>query len=395
MHTDSRHPPGAPPAGSALSAAPRGRGARGSPQSRFERFHRAPTDDGWFGPTGEPPRCVTTVVDEQARRVLSRNTSPDLPFNLSLNPYRGCEHGCVYCYARPNHEHLGLSAGLDFESRLLAKVNAAERLQAELSAPSYRCEPINLGSATDAYQPVERERRITRAVLEVLARASQPVVVVTKSALIERDLDLLGPMGRAGLAAVYVSVTTLDPALARRWEPRAAAPWRRLETIRRLAEAGIPVGVSASPLVPFLNEPELEQILEAARSMGASHGFHTILRLPGAVQGLFIDWLNAHYPERARRVLARLTDMRDPSGGRALNDSRFHSRMRGRGHWAELIAMRFRLAERRLGLNRTPLNLRTDLFSPPRQDGQLGLFATASMPSAAGPANVDVCRRRS
>ena len=388
MHTDrpARTPfPASSPSGEREVDAPvrrptllKGRGAADNPQGRFERYARESVDDGWFGPEGDPPALDTRVTTEQARSVISRNASPDIPFTLSLNPYRGCEHGCVYCYARPNHAHLGLSPGLDFETRLVAKVNAAERLRAELSAPSYRCETLNLGTATDAYQPVEREWRITRAVLEVLAECSHPVALVTKSSLVERDLDLLAPMARRGLAAAYVSVTTLDPGLARRWEPRAAAPWRRLETIRRLSEAGVPVGVSVSPVVPFLNEPELERILQAARDAGARHAFYTVLRLPGELAPLFTQWLQASYPERARRILGRLTDLRDPSGRTRLNDSRFHKRMKGQGHWADLLGLRFQIAARKLGFSRDRLQLRTDLFVPPRADGQIALFPSAA-----------------
>ncbi|GAA4416718.1 PA0069 family radical SAM protein [Quisquiliibacterium transsilvanicum] len=395
MHTD-RDPFTPPPAEEGEAGAPRrpaapvrGRGAVGNPQARFDRYVREATDDGWFGPEGDPPARDTRVDTEQARSVISRNTSPDIPFTLSLNPYRGCEHGCVYCYARPNHAHLGLSPGLDFETRLVAKVNAAQCLRAELAAPSYRCEALNLGTATDAYQPIEREWRITRAVLEVLAECAHPVALVTKSSLVERDLDLLAPMARRGLAAVYVSVTTLDPVLARRWEPRAAAPWRRLETIRRLSEAGVPVGVSVSPVVPFLNEPELERILGAAREAGASHAFYTVLRLPGEVRQVFTDWLRAVYPERAQRILGRLADMRDPSGRARLNDARFHKRMKGEGHWADLLGLRFQLAARKLGFSRDRLQLRTDLFVAPRADGQFALFpsdpAGMSPPDRAAP----------
>lgn len=366
----------APPSVGAVPA--RGRGAVGNPQSRFDHWRRATEDDGWFGGDGEAPALRTELRFEQARKILSRNTSPDVPFNLGLNPYRGCEHGCIYCYARPWHAALGLSPGLDFETRLYAKANAAECLLAELSARSYRCEPINIGSATDAYQPVEREQRITRAVLQVLSDCAHPVSIITKSSLVERDIDLLAPMARAGLAAVYVSITTLDPVLARRWEPRAAAPWRRLETVRRLSEAGIPTGVSVAPLAPFLNEPELEQILAEARSVGAAHAFYTVLRLPAEVQPLFIDWLRTWYPDRANRVLARLADMRDPGQGGRLNEARFHVRMKGRGHWADIVRLRFELIARKLGFNRDRLKLRTDLFAPPGPDGQLGLFAPAS-----------------
>lgn len=381
-------PGGGEPAARSV-AAPKGRGALANPQGRFERLRREAEDDGWFGGDGEAPLLRTRLEFEQARKILSRNDSPDVPFVFSINPYRGCEHGCAYCYARPGHGYLGLSPGLDFETRLFAKANAAECLLAELASPSYRCDPINIGSATDAYQPVEREQRITRALLQVLADCSHPLSIVTKSALVERDIDLLAPMARAGLAAVYVSLTTLDPVLARRWEPRAAAPWRRLEIVRRLSEAGIPVGVSISPLVPFVNEPELERILAAAREAGAAHAFYTVLRLPWELQQMFSEWLQAWYPDRARRVLRRLADMRDPARGERINDSRFHSRMKGRGHWADLVRLRFDLAVRKLGLNRDRLTLRTDLFVPPRLDGQLGLF-TPPPTAGEGAAAPDV-----
>lgn len=353
----------------------RGRGATGNPGGRFEREVREAFDDGWFGGDGGPPRLKTVVRIERAKSVIAHNDSPDIPFAQSVNPYRGCEHGCVYCYARPNHSYLGLSPGLDFETKLVAKTNAAERLCAELAAPSYRCEPIAIGTATDAWQPIEREYGITRALLQVLHDCNHPVTVITKSALIERDLDLLAPMARKGLAVVHVSLTTLDADLARRWEPRAAAPWRRLETIRRLAEAGIPVGVSVAPLVPFLNEPELEHLLSEARAVGARHAFYMILRLPWELREVFTDWLHANYPDRANRVLNRLREMRDASGGDGrLNDPRFHHRMKGRGNWAELVKLRFDLIARRRGLNREAPVLRADLFVPPRTDGQMGLF---------------------
>jgi DNA repair photolyase len=377
---ERRRPGAAPPASAPVRRSPgaapaKGRGAVGNPQGRFEVHGREAVDDGWYGGDGEAPPLPTTVAVERARSIISRNQSPDVPFNLSVNPYRGCEHGCVYCYARPNHSYLGLSPGLDFERRLSAKVNAAELLLAELAAPGYRCEPINIGSATDAWQPVERERRITRSLLQVLSDCRHPLTAITKASLIERDIDLLAGLARDGLAAVYVTLTTLDPELARRWEPRAAAPWRRLETIRRLAEAGIPVGVSVAPVAPFLNEPELEHVLEAARHAGARHAQYMVLRLPWELKDVFADWLAAWYPDRAQRVLNRLREMRDPEEGERLNDPAFFSRMKGRGQWAQLIRLRFDVAVRRLGLNAERLALRTDLFVPPRPDGQLGLFA--------------------
>lgn len=374
-----------------------GRGAVSSPAGRFETLARESVDDGWYRENGEPPALRTEVTEERARNILAFNDSPDLPFDRSLNPYRGCEHGCTYCFARPTHAWLGLSPGLDFETRLRAKVNAAERLRAELAAPAYRCAPVNIGSATDAYQPIERERRLTRAVLEVLSECSHPLTIVTKSSLVERDIDLLAPMARRGLAAVYVSVSTLDPALARAWEPRAAAPWRRLRTIRRLADAGIPVGVAVAPVVPFLNEPELERVLEQAAQAGASSAFYTILRLPWELREVFVDWLQSVYPDRAARIMNRLGDMRagdgraggngtggksagGKSGERRLNDPRFFHRMTGQGGWAELVRLRFELATRKLGLNRERGSLRTDLFEPPARPGR----APRATPPASG-----------
>jgi DNA repair photolyase len=354
-----------------------GRGAVSNPAGRFETLARESVDDGWYRENGEPPALRTEVTEERARNILAFNDSPDLPFDRSLNPYRGCEHGCTYCFARPTHAWLGLSPGLDFETRLRAKVNAAERLRAELAAPAYRCAPVNIGSATDAYQPIERERRLTRAVLEVLSECSHPLTIVTKSSLVERDIDLLAPMARRGLAAVYVSVSTLDPALARAWEPRAAAPWRRLRTIRRLADAGIPVGVAVAPVVPFLNEPELERVLEQAAQAGASSAFYTILRLPWELREVFVDWLQSVYPDRAARIMNRLGDMR---GERRLNDPRFFHRMTGQGGWAELVRLRFELATRKLGLNRERGSLRTDLFEPPARPGR----APRATPPASG-----------
>ena len=378
-----------------------GRGAVSSPPGRFETLARERVDDGWYREDGEPPALLTEVTDERAGRILAFNDSPDLPFDRSINPYRGCEHGCTYCFARPTHAWLGLSPGLDFETRLRAKVNAAERLRAELAAPAYRCAPVNIGSATDAYQPIERERRLTRGVLELLSECSHPLTIVTKSALVERDIDLLAPMARRGLAAVYVSVSTLDPALARAWEPRAAAPWRRLRTIQRLADAGIPVGVAVAPVVPFLNEPELERVLEQAAQAGASSAFYTILRLPWELREVFVDWLQSVYPDRAARIMNRLGDMRagdgraggngtggksvgGKSGERRLNDPRFFHRMTGQGGWAELVRLRFELATRKLGLNRERGSLRTDLFEPPARPGRA--------PGATVPASGRVAR---
>jgi DNA repair photolyase len=316
---------------------------------------------------------ATEVRHEQAGSMLAYNDSPDLPFDRSINPYRGCEHGCIYCYARPTHSYLGLSPGLDFETQLVAKANAAEVLRRELAAPNYRAAVVNLGSATDAYQPIERELRITRAVLEVLHEARHPVAVVTQSSLIERDLDLISAMARQGLAAAFISVTTLDHALSRSLEPRAASPLRRLRTIETLASAGVPVGVNVAPVIPFVNEPEMERILERAAGAGARAAFYTVLRLPWEVAPLFEQWLQAHFPQRGGRVMNRVRDMRH---GRHY-ESGFATRMKGSGVWAELIRQRFDQASARLGLGRGRgrFELRADLFCPPGVAGpQLDLF---------------------
>ncbi|RQO63225.1 radical SAM protein [Paucibacter sp. KBW04] len=348
----------------------KGRGTAWAIAHRFERDQREAFDDGW-GTLEQsvdeqvlPPR--TQIIEEQAGRILSRNQSPDIPFDLSINPYRGCEHGCVYCFARPTHSYLNLSPGLDFETRIVAKMNAAERLCTELSKPSYRPQLLCLGAATDAYQPIERKLRITRGLIELLHDCRHPVSIVTKSAGILRDLDLLGPMGRAGLASVYVSITTLDAGLARVLEPRAASPQSRLKALQALAEAGVPVGVSVSPLIPFLNEPELEQVLEAAAEMGARSAFSIALRLPWEVNPLFQDWLQQHVPDRAARIMARVQEMR---GGRD-NDARFGSRMTGEGLWADLVRQRLRKACARLGLNRERLTLDLSQFQPPQGGGE-------------------------
>ena len=303
--------------------------------------------------------------------IIARNDSPDVPFDRSINPYRGCEHGCVYCYARPSHAHLGLSAGLDFETRIFVKADAARLLQEELARPGYACRPISLGANTDPYQPLERRLGVTRSILEVLAEARHPVSIVTKSALVCRDLDLLAAMARDRLASVYVSITTFDRHLARTLEPRASAPHRRLEAVRALASAGVPAGVMVAPIIPALTDPEIETILEAAAAAGASSAGYVLLRLPHEVKELFAAWLEAHVPGRARHVLSLVRQCRE---GR-LNDRAFGSRMRGQGVFAELIAQRFRKAVHRLGLDRRQLPQRTDLFRPPATDGQLDLFA--------------------
>jgi len=328
----------------------KGRGTVWAIEHRYSRQMGESYDDGWGTLDQEAAEerlgPETTVIEERVKSILSKNDSPDLSFDLSINPYRGCEHGCIYCFARPTHSYLGLSPGLDFETRILAKVNAAERLREQLAARSYRPSPINIGSATDAYQPVERKLGITRAVIEVLSECAHPFSLVTKSSGVERDLDLVAPMGERGLAAVYVSVTSLDPALARILEPRAAAPHRRIRTIEALARAGVPVGVSVSPIIPFINEPEIERILEAAAAAGASTAFSIVLRLPWEVNPLFQRWLDQHFPDRAARVMARIREMR---GGKDY-DSSFGTRMRGEGVWAQLIAQRLAKAKQRFGL---------------------------------------------
>lgn len=329
-------------------AARKGRGAVTNLQGRYDTLAREAFDDGWAGDEEETtaPASRTEVIEEQARSILTRNASPDVPFDVSLNPYRGCEHGCIYCFARPTHSYLGLSPGLDFESRIVAKVNAPELLRRELARPSYVPESIALGVNTDAYQPCERNLRLTRRVLEVLHACGHPVAVITKSSLIERDIDLLAAMAEKRQAMAAVTITTLDPAIARTLEPRAAAPSRRLRTIRTLTDAGIPVGVSIAPVIPFITEPDLERIMAAAADAGAIAASHIVLRLPWEVNPLFQQWLEAHFPDRARRVMNRIRDMR---GGKDY-DATFGKRMHGEGVWADLIRQRFDKAAARLGM---------------------------------------------
>jgi DNA repair photolyase len=344
---------------------PKGRGTGWAIEHRFTVERHEAVDDGWGSldqQVGESPSAPTTeIIEQRVKTILTGNDSPDIHFDLSINPYRGCEHGCIYCFARPTHSYFNLSPGLDFETRIFAKVNAAERLRAALTKPGYEPLLLNIGSATDAYQPAERKLRITRAVIEVLAEFKHPFSVITKSAGIERDMDLIAPMAAERLAAAYVSVTTLDGQMARILEPRAATPERRLRTIERLARAGVPVGVSVSPVIPFINEPEIERVLEAAASAGASHAFSIVLRLPWEVNPLFQQWLEFHFPERAKRVMARLRDMR---GGKDY-DARFGARMTGQGLWADLIRQRFEKACARLGLNKQRVELDLTRFIRP------------------------------
>lgn len=330
-------------------AARKGRGAVSNLAGRYEIQTTEAVDDGWWHDEDDNGQPVQTFVTrEYAKSILSRNTSPDLPFSVSLNPYRGCEHGCIYCFARPTHAYLGLSPGLDFETRLYAKVNAAELLRRELASPSYTPSCIALGVNTDAYQPCERQFQLTRQVLEVLQECEHPVGLITKSALIERDIDILAAMAQKQQAVAAVTITTLDHTIARTLEPRAASPTRRLQTIRRLAEAGIPVSVSVAPIIPFITEPELEHILTAARDAGATGAGYTVLRLPWEVNPLFQQWLEVHFPERAERVMNCIRAMR---GGKDY-DADFASRMHGEGLWADLFRQRFRKTVTRLGFNR-------------------------------------------
>ncbi|WP_233865858.1 PA0069 family radical SAM protein [Paraburkholderia adhaesiva] len=338
-----------------MPPAPRkGRGAVTNLQGRYEVDQREVFDDGWQplpgGEEGDAPALRTQVLEERAKSILTRNQSPDIPFSVSLNPYRGCEHGCIYCFARPTHSYLGLSPGLDFESRIYAKVNAPELLARELSKPAYEPEPIALGVNTDAWQPVERDLRLTRGVIEVLAERQHPFAAITKSSLIERDLDLLVPMAQRRQFMAAITITTLDADIARTLEPRAATPSRRLRTIRTLAEAGIPVGVSIAPVIPFVTEPDMERVLEACAKAGATSASYIVLRLPWEVAPLFQQWLEAHFPQRADRVMSRVRDMR---GGKDY-DASFSQRMKGTGLWADLLKQRFQQAVKRLGLDARP-----------------------------------------
>lgn len=358
-----------------LVVPPKGRGTGWAIEHRFTVERHESFDDGWGTleqrAEEQPVPAVTQVIEQRVKTILTGNDSPDINFDVSINPYRGCEHGCIYCFARPTHSYLNLSPGIDFETKVFAKVNAAERLRATLQNPNYEPLALNIGSATDAYQPAERKLGITRSLIEVLAEFKHPFSVITKSSGIERDIDLIAPMAAEGLAAAYVSITTLDGSLARILEPRAALPERRLRTIERLAQAGVPVGVSVSPVIPFINEPEIERILEAAAQAGARSAFSIVLRLPWEVNPLFQQWLEVHFPERAKRVMARVRDMR---GGKDY-DARFGQRMTGQGLWAELVRQRFEKAVARLGLNQQRIEL--DLtrfvrrgaaaFAPPAQ----------------------------
>ncbi|HUA56199.1 MAG TPA: PA0069 family radical SAM protein [Candidatus Sulfotelmatobacter sp.] len=350
----------------------KGRGAVSNRGSRYDAETRVAIDDGWSVVADDDlPPLRTTVTPDATRTIIARNDSPDIGFDRSINPYRGCEHGCVYCFARPTHAYLGLSPGLDFETRLTAKFDGPALLERELRAKNYRCAVMAMGTNTDPYQPIEREHRITRRVLEVLAAFNHPVGIVTKSALVTRDLDILAPMAAKGLATVLLSVTTLDGELARTLEPRASTPRKRLAAIEALARAGVPTGVMTAPMIPALNDSEMEAILAAAHAAGATRANFTLLRLPLEIKDLFAEWLATHAPGKAQHVLSLIRQSRS---GR-LNDPDFHSRFVGTGAYAQMMAQRFKLACRKLGLNKTPLVLDTTQFRPPPRAGdQLALL---------------------
>lgn len=354
-----------PDAGGVQSERRRGRGAQSNRSGRFEPATRQEADDGWDGLAGLDG-FRTEVQSEDARRIITHNQSPDIAFDLSINPYRGCEHGCSYCYARPTHCFHGLSAGLDFETKLFVKANAADLLTRELADPGYRPETIALGTNTDPYQPIEREHRITRQILEVFDKTHHPVGIVTKSALVLRDIDLLSALAGRGLVKVAISVTTLDRRLARSMEPRASTPAKRLEALERLSAAGVPTAVLVAPVIPALNDSEIEKILERAAAAGAREAGYVMLRLPLEVRDLFREWLEATFPDRAKRVFSLVRSTR---GGKDY-DSAWGQRMRGSGPYAWQIGRRFEMAANRLGLNKESLTLRTDLFEPPILPGQ-------------------------
>src|SRR6201987_2729040 len=377
-----RHPPVKPPSEPAGATSfpelgiaiegerRRGRGAQSNPSGRYEAEARVAFDDGWQSLEELPP-FKTTIALDTARKVITRNDSPDIGFDRSINPYRGCEHGCVYSFARPTHAYLGLSPGLDFESKLFAKPDAPALLEKELAAPDYEPRMMEVGTNTDPYQPIERERKIMRGILEVLERAGHPVGIVTKSALVVRDADILSRMARRNLVKVAISVTTLDAKRARTMEPRAATPTRRLETLKRLSDAGIPTTVMVAPVIPALNDSEIERILDAAENAGAKEASYVLLRLPLKVRDLFREWLMANYPDRYRHVFTLIRDMR---GGRDY-DSQWGTRMKGTGPMAWMIGRRFEIACEKLGLNKRRSRLTTDHFVKPKGGGQqLSLF---------------------
>lgn len=347
----------------------KGRGTAQNPAGRFEAFATSAFDDGWDSIADDAERKpVTEIICDQSRSIITKNDSPDVPFDRSINPYKGCEHGCIYCFARPTHAYLGMSPGLDFETKIVCKPRAAELLRETLARRGYVAQPLALGANTDPYQPLERKQRITRGVLEVLHEHHHPVGIVTKSDLVLRDRDLLAPMAARRLAQVFVSITTLDPELARRMEPRAASPHRRLRAIEGLNAAGIPVGVLASPMIPGLNDHELDLILCAAAKAGARSAGTILVRLPHELKDLFSDWLEVHYPDRKKRVLALIRECR----GGALNDAQFGSRMRGSGPYADMLGRRFEAARTRYGLAGRRYHLDCSAFVPPKASRDKG-----------------------
>jgi DNA repair photolyase len=349
----------------------KGRGAIGNPDCRYQQASREDVDDGWHTPNDDAHRPRTVVYHDASKSIITRNNSPDVPFEQSINAYRGCEHGCVYCFARPTHAYLDLSPGLDFETKLFAKPDAPQLLRKELARPAYKCKTIAMGTNTDPYQPIERDYTLTRQILTVLRECRHPVSIVTKSALIERDIDILAEMAQDDLVEVMISLATLEPKLARHMEPRAVAPRRRLETLARLNEAGVPTGVLVAPMIPVLADQEMEAILEACHAGGARRAGYVLLRLPLEVAPLFEQWLQHHYPLKAAHVMGRIYDAR---GGKAY-ESGFGRRMHGRGAYAQLIGRRFDAACKRLGFNQRSVALRTDLFRAPAvHKKQLNLF---------------------
>lgn len=349
----------------------RGRGSLSNDVGRYESLTRVAIDDGWDNQDQELPPLHTEILVDNTKTIINYNQSPDIPFDRSINPYRGCEHGCTYCFARPSHTYLGFSAGLDFESRILIKPEAANLLRKELAKPGYQCASMALGTNTDPYQPLEREHLITRKILEVLAEFRHPFSIVTKNSLVERDIKLLAEMARQNLAEVFISITTLNKDIARTLEPRAAAPHRRLQTLETLSEAGIPVGVMVAPLIPALTDTEMERILEAATEHGAKRAGYILLRLPLEVSALFENWLKQYYPLKVDHVMSLIRQSRDGK----TNHAEFHQRMRGSGLFADMISQRFKLATKRLGLNQGHQSLDTSLFRPPGASApQMELF---------------------
>ena len=348
----------------------KGRGTATLIDNRYSDYEYERIDDGWDNLEQSEDRPRTTVTMEKARSIISHNQSPDIPFTQSINPYRGCEHGCIYCYARPAHAYMDLSPGIDFETRLFAKRNAGELLKQALLKPGYQCSPMALGANTDPYQPVEREYRVTRDIIQVLHDADHPLTIVTKSALVLRDLDLLAPMAEKQLVKIFISVTTLDPHLSRKLEPRTSAPARRLSALQELHKNGIPTGVMFAPIIPVINDTEMEAVLEQAKQAGASEAGYVILRLPLEVRPLFKEWLELHEPLKAKHVMNMVRDIREGKE----NSSEFKERIVGKGQFADIIAKRFQLACRRLQLNPESHTLRTDLFQPRVFDDQMSLF---------------------